>query len=84
VKCITATDCVAVGGQARYNEVFGRRLVEHWNGIAWSIVASPGPAPASNSYLGGLSCATRTNCMAVGHFTNPSQVEKTLVVRYSE
>jgi len=110
VKCVTVSDCVAVGGPSPYSRMnpqvspvgrsfpddaspfigsfppAGHRLIEHWNGRTWSIVASPGPSPASNSELFGVSCATRAECMAVGGFVHISArvgPEKTLVEHYS-
>ena len=86
VKCVTATDCTAVGGpsfQAPYSAP-GRRLIEHWNGTAWTITPSLGPAPTAISYLAGVSCATSTSCVAVGAFLAPPYHEKTFVEHYSQ
>jgi len=81
VKCATATDCVAVGGPSFQAPNFapGRRLIEHWNGTTWSIVANRGPAPTAISYLAGVSCGTATNCVAVGAFLAPNDQDKTFV-----
>jgi hypothetical protein len=40
-------------------------LAEHWNGIQWRIVATPG-AP-DNSLFTGVACAAPTKCFAVGY-----------------
>lgn len=81
VKCATASDCVAVGGESLQPPMIGSRLIEHWNGTAWSIVASPGPAPTSESYLSGVSCPSISTCIAVGRFDPNDRTEKTLVER---
>jgi hypothetical protein len=63
VACTSATNCVAVG-----NATFGgsiKTLVEQWNGLAWSVVASPN-ANATSNHLSGVSCTSATNCFAVG------------------
>jgi len=86
VKCVTATDCVAVGGPS-FQPPFsapGRRLIEHWNGTAWTIVANPGPSPTTISYLASISCPTPTNCVAVGAFRAPPYHYKTFVEHYSQ
>ena len=41
-----------------------KTLVEHWNGSAWSIVASPNPA--SNDTLAGVAARSATDIWAVG------------------
>ena len=83
VKCVTDADCVAVGGQSLNAPTIGSRLIEHWNGTAWSIVPSPGPAPTAQSYLSGVSCPTAGNCIAVGRFDPNYRTQKTLVERYA-
>jgi len=90
VKCVSAVDCTAVGGA--FNTLVlsrqpGYRLIEHYNGRTWSIVANPGPAATTASALGGISCATRTDCIAVGSYVPNLRAsppyEKTFVERYS-
>jgi hypothetical protein len=41
-----------------------KTLVEHWNGSAWSVVASP--SPASNDTLSGVAARSATDVWAVG------------------
>jgi hypothetical protein len=41
-----------------------RTLIEHWNGTAWSIVASP--SPASNDTLSGVAARSAGDVWAVG------------------
>lgn len=39
VACTSAADCWAVGGSASAGEPgLGSRIIEHWNGTAWSLV----------------------------------------------
>jgi hypothetical protein len=83
VKCVTVADCVAVGGQSLNAPSIGSRLIEHWNGAAWSIVPSAGPAPTAQSYLAGVSCTSAGNCIAVGRFDPNYRTQKTLVERYA-
>ena len=80
VSCVGASVCTAIG----YATVSGsdKTLVEHWNGITWSIVASPNPAAATLSRLFGVSCAGASDCTAVG-YANPSGSDKTLVEHWN-
>ena len=41
-----------------------KTLIEHWNGSAWSVVASP--SPASNDTLSGVAARSATDVWAVG------------------
>ena len=40
-------------------------LIEHWNGISWSIVTSPNNG-TSGLQLNGVTCASASDCWAVG------------------
>ena len=65
VDCPSAKSCFAVGfSQAGKTN---KTLVERWNGSKWSVMATPNPAGATNSYLQAVSCASATNCIAVGY-----------------
>lgn len=44
-------------------------LIEHWNGVRWSMVTSPNPGTSSN-YLNGIASVSATNIWAVGEDTN--------------
>jgi hypothetical protein len=69
VSCPTTTDCYAVGSSIPdipASALEEKPLIEHWNGTTWSIVSSPSPTGATVSALGGVSCATVTDCSAVG------------------
>jgi hypothetical protein len=58
-------------------------LAEHWDGATWAIEPTPNPTGAVGSYLTGVSCTASTTCTAVGQYQNGSNVELTLVERYS-
>jgi hypothetical protein len=70
VSCTTAAGCVAVGAQSPTQSSFDPpvTLTEQWDGTAWTVVTSPNPAGAAASELVSVSCATPTNCLAVGDF----------------
>jgi hypothetical protein len=50
-------------------------LVEHWDGISWSIVPSNNSNSAQNNYLFGVTCASASECWAVGYFFNGSSTQ---------
>jgi hypothetical protein len=60
VSCTSSDACIAVGS-------FGPQqgpLAERWNGSAWSLQRPPGALTASE--FDGVSCASSTDCVAVG------------------
>jgi hypothetical protein len=66
VDCISSSDCWAVG---RYiNGGFNQTLIEHWNGSAWSVVASANNGASLDNYLNSVSCPLSDYCWAVGEF----------------
>jgi hypothetical protein len=74
VSCTSPSACTAVGSQypvqtRRLSSVQGA-LAERWNGTAWTIQATPDPPYGSNTVLDSISCASLTDCTAVG--TNSS------------
>lgn len=68
VSCPNATSCFAVGNYDTDTSETGhsKTLIEHWDGHAWSIMTSPNRTGRSNSTLGGVSCPSPRNCVAVG------------------
>jgi hypothetical protein len=64
-SCSSSDACTAVG---RFVDGSGVRamLVERWNGRRWLIQPTPKPFRATGSYLVGISCPSRTTCVAVG------------------
>ena len=79
VSCVGPASCIAVGEGAGASSL--ATLVEHWDGTAWSIVASPNPTAALQSYLTAVRCPTTTKCVAVGYYTTASAT-KTLAERW--
>ena len=82
VSCVSATACVAVGQYRDPDEVV-KPLVEVWDGSAWTISALPSPAGAKAAWLNGVSCASATECVAVGRSQSGSGVEKALLMRWN-
>jgi hypothetical protein len=70
VSAVSATDAWAVGYKCSNAEcsepnLTYRTLTEHWNGTAWSTVASPNPA--ASDQLTGVSAVSATDAWAVGN-----------------
>ncbi|MFM8237650.1 MAG: hypothetical protein ACKOBG_07840 [Actinomycetota bacterium] len=78
VTCFASTSCWAVGTVL----VSGswRRLVQRWNGTAWSNVSTPLPVNTTASRLSGIGCVTSTNCWTVGRTTDTGGNELRLVI----
>ncbi len=72
VTCVTTSDCWAVGavlGVAGDGNPTGT-LTEHWDGTGWSHVPSPTPAGTVGGILQSVSCASSSDCWAVGYGTD--------------
>jgi hypothetical protein len=76
VSCPTASQCTAVGTNGE------RTLVEQWNGVKWSVQASPSP-DADGDVLMGIDCASATACDAVGNRETAQQFMQPLVEHWN-
>ncbi|MGA2210704.1 MAG: hypothetical protein ABSH30_13810 [Acidimicrobiales bacterium] len=77
VSCTSASACTAVGQYTASSLVHGT-LAEAWDGISWSVQATPNPADAQGSLLAGVACTSANACTAVGISLNSSGVEVSL------
>src|SRR4029077_16788849 len=80
VACVSASDCWAVGDYSNEN-VIPRTLIEHWDGISWAIVSSPNTNTTDRNFLTGVTCASPSDCWAVGYYYNGSVIQ-TLIERW--
>jgi hypothetical protein len=72
VSCTSATACLAVG---YFNATVGGSqlpLSEIWNGTRWTPETAPSPAGATFAQLNAVSCASATECVAVGRIGTAS------------
>jgi hypothetical protein len=78
VSCVSASACTAVGVYA--TKLGGSRtLIESWDGTQWSVVPSPNKTVGANAdILAGVSCVSGGACIAVGHYTRGTTVNRTL------
>ena len=66
IACATPTLCFAVGA-AGNGPVTPRTLVEQWDGMSWTIVASPNPSGTNLfPFLTDVACPSATACYAAG------------------
>jgi hypothetical protein len=83
VSCVSSTACTAVG---RYKNSSAKwvTLVEAWNGSEWKVQSSPNPSSTS-AELKDVSCASATECTAVGTYWNsgPPETSQTLAMRWN-
>ena len=56
-------------------------LVQRWDGVRWSVVATPYPADSTQVEVTGLSCTSTTFCVAVGNYSTTSS--KVLVEQWN-
>ena len=70
VACPTTRLCLAVGFAGSTGQRFHATAYTWRNGTSWRQIRVPAPRHSRNSELGGLSCASATNCMAVGNYTS--------------
>jgi hypothetical protein len=73
VACTSASDCWAVGDYN--NGSNSQTLIEHWNGTAWSIVSSPNSSPMQDNYLDAVTCASASDCWAVGGYYTSTNLQ---------
>lgn len=67
VTCVSASDCWAVGYY--FPATILQTLMEHWDGTSWAIVSSPNISPTQNHQLTAVTCASPSDCWAVGSYT---------------
>jgi hypothetical protein len=58
-------------------------LTEHWNGTAWSVVASPNVEGGDRDFLYAVSCVSSTDCWAAGSYYTAANVQQTLIERWN-
>jgi hypothetical protein len=82
VSCSSSADCTAVGDWAPYRGA-ERALAEHWNGTSWAVQSTPRVAGAIDAELLSLSCASATDCTAVGDSTGAAGTTFALAERWN-
>ena len=83
ISCTVAGDCWAVGTEGIPGNSY-HSLIEHWDGSAWTFVASPASRRDLPVELHGIGCTASTSCWAVGRVDRASstQPEGALIERW--
>jgi hypothetical protein len=66
VSCVSRNLCIAVGSFVT-STYTARALVERWNGVRWSMQGVTNPTGVVSTAFFGISCTSRTTCIAVGN-----------------
>jgi hypothetical protein len=83
VTCTSVSNCWAVGNYG--NGPVDASEALHWDGSAWTLVATPNPADASGGHdiLSGVSCVSATDCWAVGEYGASNIQHRTLALQWN-
>src|SRR2546427_301463 len=66
VTCASASNCWAFGYS--FTDFADQTLIERWDGTSWAIVASPNTGVTQGNFLSGVTCASASDCWAVGYY----------------
>jgi hypothetical protein len=66
VAALASSDVWAVGSFFNCHSAFTKQMVLHWNGTAWSVVATPQLPANDNAGLNGIKAFASNNIYAVG------------------
>jgi len=80
VACVSASECWAVGYYLADNAA--QTLIERWDGTSWAIVSSPNTSSTQSNFLLGVTCASASECWAVGYYYNDNVISQTLIERW--
>jgi len=69
VAAVSPADAWAVGSYCAGMQGL-KTLTEHWNGTAWTRVASPNPAQADATWLSGVAATSASDAWATGFYFN--------------
>src|SRR5205085_2227993 len=73
---ISSNDAWAVGEYYLGSE---QTLMEHWDGVQWSIVSSPNPPGSHGTILYGVSAISSNDVWAVGDYGGDNYLTLTLI-----
>ena len=82
VTCVSTSDCWAVGQYAD-SSGYWFTLTQQYGGSSWSTVASPNPPSSVNGVHFGVTCASASDCWAVGYYLDSSNEQFTLIEQYN-
>src|SRR5262249_31747905 len=85
VSCTSPPACMAAGAYSTTSSESGpvRFLAERWNGKGWTILPTPNPPKAVQSFLNSVSCTSPTACTAIGEQHSADGIVHTLAERWN-
>ena len=84
VAATSATGAWAVGQYFNRTVFQYQTLIEHWDGIAWTQIPSPNPAPARfSNQLSAVAATSASDAWAVGDYINNAHGHSTLVAHWN-
>jgi hypothetical protein len=85
ISCLSPSFCMATGAYSASSSESGpvKSLAERWSGKKWAIVPSPNPPGAVQTYLGPVSCTSRSACTATGEQHSATGIVHTLAERWN-
>lgn len=82
VSCTAVNACIAVGNLETASGAHVV-LVDRWSGGDWQTQPAPNPAAATDSFLSAVSCASPSDCIAVGYSRDAANHKSTLTERWN-
>jgi hypothetical protein len=87
VTALSPSDVWAVGAWGSFQSVtphVPQSLIEHWNGVSWTVTSSPNAHPnVDSNVLSAVAAATSNDVWAVGNFDDATTlIQSTLTERY--
>ena len=80
MSCVGTNFCMVAG--AYKNGTNLQTLIERWSGSSWSLVSSPNTSSTQLNALNGVSCLSKSFCMAAGNYSNGSN-DQTLIEKWN-
>jgi hypothetical protein len=82
VSCTSASDCWAVGHQFSGDGTAFEPLFQKWDGTVWTQIAAPA-SPDEDQTLAAVSCASASDCRAVGQRGPDGSANRTLIQEWN-
>jgi hypothetical protein len=80
ITAVSASDVWATGNYL-YSEGITRTIIEHWDGVAWTVVASPNVG-VSHNILVGVTAVSANDVWAVGYYQSGNTGTRTLIMQW--
>jgi hypothetical protein len=74
IACVSATACIATGGERRPETTLTKPFVARWDGSAWTREEVAMPRSVEVAALPAISCPSTTFCVAAGYVTTPAGI----------